>query len=125
MNKHTYQVGDKGTTKGGQPYRVIAVDVTDLADDETIVAVVDGEISLYHQDGCYFAENAASHFDLTPPKRTVYMNVLTGQRAAYFDTAAKAEESARRYEAARVRSSRFDGSALLAVAVPVEIPGRA
>ena len=108
---YEFKVGDVGKTRNGEDYKVIAVlNEGDVREGEDrIVAVADGHISTYQENGQYYG-GCEDYRDLLPPKgRTVYLNVYPGDGHYGYDTEEAAKDSANVGEA-------------IAVAVPVELP---
>lgn len=76
---HTYKVGDKGKTRGGdqtaddkrpQDYEVIAVG-RDLVGGKSIVAIVGGFAHEFYGDGRTHGPQTDYWLDLIPPKRRI------------------------------------------------------
>ena len=107
---YTFQVGDKGKTREGQPYRIINTD-RDHPSRRVTLALVHGKggevpVACF-ADGAYY-EHTQSGFDLLPPTITVYQltcsnriqmgltNELTEERIIMwtFTTEAAAKEHA-------------------------------
>lgn len=105
---HGYKVGDKGKTRGGAPYEILLVDAR--LGVFPVRALVEGELYACTADGRYFDRLEPYVNDLLPPSRTVYVNFYADGDAKWHESAAAAEEWA-------------INPGLIALAVPVEIPG--
>lgn len=76
------------TTRDGQPARIIATDLHDLDGEETIAAIVDGNIATYRPDGSYWP-NGKDRMDLVNINK-VFVNVYPGGAYRTPDEAAQA-----------------------------------
>lgn len=69
--KHVFKVGDKGLTRSGKSYEVVAVGVAGLAKGRSMVAIVDGYANCVLTNGRENAERE-SVYDLLPPVTYVW-----------------------------------------------------
>lgn len=114
-NTYRFKVGDKGKTRNGHNYRVIADDYKGNFSGQTILALIDDgsggretPVARY-TDGRLTREKELGN-DLMPPTRTVYVNLYDNGDAFHHEEEAKAKKMAGK-------------GRCFAVAVPVEVRG--
>ena len=116
---HAFKVGDKGRTRGGDSYEVIAVEPRGHKFQLAVLINGDRLACRYASGSASSGDNRPRHSDLLPPTRTKYVNlVVTHFRGSPVVIASKPFDSADQAQA----HARTTGGAYAAIAVPVEAP---
>lgn len=92
---YEFKIGDVGKTRYGTDYRVVALlGDGDVSSGERVVAVTDGRLLSYQEDGRYY-DSREHGYDLLPPKgRTVYLNVYPDGDHWGYNTEQEARDNA-------------------------------
>lgn len=116
---YKFKVGDRGKTRGGKDYEVIAVEVVGLAKGRSIVVVVEGYAYGLTAEGKEYGESSSScsiSFDLLPPEQYLYVNIFTNE--GHHGTYPYSSEDKAKAEAARSLQAHPD-VVYHAIALPV------
>lgn len=94
MTDCKFKVGETYKTRDGRNARVVAFVPDAKYADERMVAVVNGQIFTYCEDGASSLDGEGV-LDLLPNKRTVWVNFYDGPYAYYYDSEAAADDAAK------------------------------
>lgn len=96
---YQFKVGDKGKTREGKAYEVLAVD-HDFKDRPVIAKIADSRLknrwylARRATDGTAEADGDAMGIDLMPPTRTVYVNAYANGAVISYETSEQAKKAA-------------------------------